>query len=53
MACCESPDPRILEKNSRPFCMSCRRYLDAKVEEPPELEDIPPPPPVEAEGSPE
>lgn len=28
MACCGSPDPAILEKNSRLFCRNCKRYLD-------------------------
>jgi hypothetical protein len=27
-ACCENPDPAILEKNGRLFCRSCRAYLD-------------------------
>lgn len=39
MACCDAPDPRILEKNGRSFCRNCRRYLDAKPdEEPPQNE---------------
>lgn len=38
MACCGAPDPRILEKNGRSFCRNCRRYLDVKVEDPPEAE---------------
>lgn len=25
---CERPDPRILEKNGRQYCNTCRRYLD-------------------------
>ena len=28
MACCDRPDPRILSKNGRLYCRSCRRYLD-------------------------
>lgn len=35
MACCGSPDPAILEKNSRLFCRTCKRYLDV----PPRNED--------------
>lgn len=35
MACCGSPSPRILEKNSRLFCGNCKRYLDQAPEPPP------------------
>lgn len=43
MACCDKPDPRILEVNQRLFCASCKRYLD--VQAAPEQEPIPQTPP--------
>lgn len=33
MSCCGSPDPAILEKNSRLFCRNCKRYLDVPPKE--------------------
>lgn len=27
---CARPDPRILEKNGRLYCHTCRRYLDVQ-----------------------
>lgn len=34
--CCDDPQPRVLEKNHRPFCYNCRRYLDVNISRPPE-----------------
>lgn len=34
-SCCEDPQPRVLERNARLFCYSCRRYLDAQNDQRP------------------
>lgn len=39
---CTYPDPRILERNGRLFCQTCRRYLDAKPEDDPSLHNAEP-----------
>lgn len=41
MACCDAPDPALLEKNNRMFCRNCRRYLDQQVQAKEERDDEP------------
>lgn len=48
MACCEAPEPRILEKNGRLFCMNCKRYLSRESQQS-EPDDGPPETPLVVE----
>lgn len=43
MACCDDPQPAILEKNGRLFCRNCHRYLS---DPPPDREPLPETPPA-------